>query len=88
MRDFLKSDQIPLNRYCCKFGPRQNLTKTQFLHDTRTHVVFRQMADSTIEVVDVHIVNDLNLKLSTQRVCEKICLPDHINVCLASFNTC
>jgi hypothetical protein len=80
--------KLLLNSFWGKFGQRQNLTRTQFLNDTQAHVLFRQMADPTVEVVDFHIVDDLNLMLSTQRVSEEMCLPGHTNIFLASFTTC
>lgn len=60
--------KLLLNSFWGKFGQRQNLTKTQFLHDSDAHVLFRHMADPTVEVMDFQIVDDLNLMLSTQRV--------------------
>lgn len=80
--------KLLLNSFWGKFGQRQNLTKTQFLHDSDAHVLFRHMADPTVEVMDFQIVDDLNLMLSTQRVSEEMCLPGHTNVFLASFTTC
>lgn len=46
------------------------------------------MADPTVEIVDLNIVDDENLMLSTKRASEMMCPPGHTNVFLASFTTC
>lgn len=80
--------KLLLNSFWGKFGQRQNLTKTQFVHDSQAHVLYQQMVNPAVEIVDFQIVNEENLMLSTKRLSEELCLPGHTNLFLASFTTC
>ncbi|XP_062571181.1 uncharacterized protein LOC134233214 [Saccostrea cucullata] len=80
--------KLLLNSFWGKFGQHLNLTKNQFLHDSQAHVLFQQMANPTVEIVDFNIVDEENLLLSTKRTSEEMCQPGHTNVFLASFTTC
>lgn len=80
--------KLLLNSFWGKFGQRQNLTKTQFVHDSQAHVLYQQMVNPAVEIVDFQIVNEENLMLSTKRLSEEMCLPSHTNLFLTSFTTC
>ncbi|XP_061190613.1 uncharacterized protein LOC133198551 [Saccostrea echinata] len=80
--------KLLLNSFWGKFGQHMNLTKTQFIHDSQAHVLFGQMTNPTVHIVDFNIVDDENLMLSTKRTSEEMCAPGHTNVFLASFTTC